>query len=233
MRQWWYCCWFSKAVATLVKRSMQLVVITGCAMLLLFPAPVLAAPAPDDAISTATQEFLQSVSQARTAFEQFSRESQDLLSQGIRESQQLLQQLPAELEQFAAETDVATRDELRQAIVDNQQSLEQLTASFDAQISAAEQADKQYKTAIDSTYDSFKKSISAAQAELKSATHAKIADLKQTLKETSKAIEGLSSGTTRIATGKVPFTPGQFDQQISALDAVFEKASSVIQSLSQ
>lgn len=224
------------AIKTIVsknaKNMIQPLIATVCLVMLLLVAPVWTGVAQaDDSISTATQEFLNAVNEARSSFDTFSRESKDLLSQGIRESQSLLNDLPTQLEQFAAETDITTRDELRREIVAKQQSLAELTNSFDTRITAAEQAEKQYKTTIDNAYDLFKKSISQSQDGLKTETHEKVANLKQTLKETAKAISGVSNGTSRIATGKVPFTPSQFDEQFSSLNAVFEKASNAIQSL--
>jgi hypothetical protein len=212
--------------------SYQQFITAVCIAILLFVAPVgMGVAQADDSISTATQEFLETVNEARANFDTFSRESKDLLSQGIRESQALLKDLPTKLEKFAAETDVTARDALRREIVEKQQSLAELTNSFDTRIAAAEQAEKQYKTAIDDAYDLFKKSISQTQDGLKTETHEKVASLKQSLKETAKAISGVSNGTSRIATGKVPFTPTQFDEQFSSLNAVFEKASNAIQSL--
>lgn len=220
------------SISQTIRKTIQQFIVTGCLVFLLFVVPVGTRVAhADDAISTATQEFLNAVNEARTNFDTFSRESKDLLSQGIRESQAMLSDLPTQLEKFAAETDLTTRDRLRRDIIAKQQSLTELTNSFDTQIAAAEQAEKQYKTAIDDAYDLFKKSISQTQDGLKTETHDKVASLKQTLKETAKAISSVSNGTSRITTGKVPFTPTQWDEQFSSLEAVLEKASDAIQAL--
>lgn len=213
------------------RRLTRNVLITGC-MALLFVFPWSSPARADDlGLVTAAQEFTKSVTEARSVFSDLASEAQGLLDQNLDEVQAVLTGLPDDLTQIGAAPDLAARTALQTELTAKQQSLKAFSQSFSEWLSKAELADKQYEKTVDAAEDTFKQALKASEASLKAQTHGSLSTLKQSLKQTSKLISGLTDSTSKVAGGKGLFVPTQYEEQLATLNKVFDDLKAAIVAL--
>jgi uncharacterized phage infection (PIP) family protein YhgE len=212
------------------QRIKQLWVITLALFLLLASPPFTDAVRADEGLSTAAQTFAQTVRDARSVFDEFAQEAETFFSQGADEMRQVLKELPDDLQRLSSETDLVTREQLRSEVTAKQDAVTAYVKSFDDWVAKANAAEKQYNTTVDTARSEFKKYLEQSQKELKAGADKKVDNLKLTLKQTAKAVGALNDSANRVLTGKVPFVPGSFDEQLTALDQTFDTVNQLVTS---
>jgi hypothetical protein len=205
--------------------------ITGLMALLFLFSWSSPAQADDLGLVTAAQEYTKTVTEARSVFSDLASEAQGLLDQGLEDAKAVLTGLPDDLSQIEAAPDLAARTALQTELTAKQQSLKAFTQSFSAWLSKAELADKQYEKTVDMAEDAFKQALKASEASLKTQTHGSLTTLKQSLKQTSKLIGGLTDSTSKVAGGKGLFVPTQYEAQLDSLNKAFDDVKAAIAAL--
>ncbi len=199
-------------------------------LLLLFPwsRP---AQADDLGLVTAAEEYTKAITDARSVFSDLASEAQGLLDQSLEDVTATLTSLPDALTQIGAAPDLEARTALQTELTAKQDSLKTFTQSFSEWLAKAELADKQYEKTVDVAKDSFKKALKTSEASLKAQTHGSLTTLKQSLKQTSKLISGLTDSTSKVAGGKGMFVQTQYDAQLDSLNKAFDEVKAAVAAL--